>query len=89
MDETEGWADFRSGYGSENRKFLAASFPGTPWILASATLDDEAIASIATSLGTSRLNHHNYPEIQIPTESATERQIYRTGTENTTTLIKF
>ena len=55
MDETEGWADFRSGYGSENRKFLAASFPGTPWILASATLDDEAIASIATSLGTSRL----------------------------------
>ena len=49
MDETEGWGDFRAGYGSENRKFLAASFPGTPWILASATLDDEAIASIATS----------------------------------------
>ena len=42
------------GYGSENRKFLAASFPGTPWILASATLDDEAICNIATSLGTSR-----------------------------------
>ena len=55
MDETEGWGDFRTGYGSENRKFLAASFPGTPWILASAMLDDEAIASIATSLGTSRL----------------------------------
>ena len=55
MDEAEGWGDFRSGYGSENRKFLAASFPGTPWILASATLDDEVISSIATSLGTSRL----------------------------------
>ena len=62
---------------------LQASATGEPTIL-----DDEAIASIATSLGTSRLNHHNYPEIQIPTESATERQIYRTGTENTTTLIK-
>ena len=49
MDETEGWGDFWTGYGSENRKFLAASFPGTPWILALATLDDKAIASIATS----------------------------------------
>ena len=54
MDETEGWGDFRIGYGSENRKFLAASFADTPWILASATLDDEAIVNIATSLGTSR-----------------------------------
>ena len=59
MDEGEGWGEFRVGYGSENRKFLAASFPGTPWILASATLDDEAIVNIASSLGTSRWTLQN------------------------------
>ena len=53
MDLKEGWGDFRAGYGTENRKFLAASFPQAPWILASATLDDEAINNIAESLGTS------------------------------------
>ena len=65
MDESEGWGDFRVGYGIENRKFLAASFPDTPWILASATLDDEAIVNIATSLGTSRSNQHFIMEWEV------------------------
>ena len=37
MDEVEGWGDFRSGSGTENRRYLAAVLPGIPWILASAT----------------------------------------------------
>ena len=54
MDEEEGWGNFRVGYGNENRQYLAAVFPNTPWMIASATMDDEAIDSIASSLGTTR-----------------------------------
>ena len=54
MHKAEGWQSFREGYGDEMFRYLASTYPDTPWILASATLDDEMIDSIVTSLGTNR-----------------------------------
>ena len=56
LHEKEGWQNFRQHYGEDTFSYLASAYPATPWILASATLDDESIQSIAESLGTSRLN---------------------------------
>ena len=54
MHHAEGWQGFRSDYGMEMFRYLAATYPNTPWILASATLDDASIDSIVESLGTKR-----------------------------------
>ena len=54
MDDSEGWRSFRSDYGEETFRYLTSAYPGTPWILASATLDDSSIASILESIGSSR-----------------------------------
>ena len=55
MHEVEGWQGFRAGYGSDMFRYLAATYPKAPWILSSATLDDDCINSIVESLGTKRL----------------------------------
>ena len=59
MHEVEGWQGFRAGYGTDMFRYLAATYPKAPWILASATLDDDCINSIVESLGTRRLVFRN------------------------------
>jgi hypothetical protein len=54
MHDYEGWQSFRVDYGVEMFRYMAATYPKVPWILASATLDDDSIESIVKSLGTKR-----------------------------------
>lgn len=54
MHSQEGWQSFRSNYGVDMFRYLASTYPKAPWILSSATLDDDSITEIVQSLGTKR-----------------------------------
>ena len=58
MHSGEGWQDFRANYGGDMFRYLASTYPKAPWILASATLDDDCIHSIIQELGTKRWASH-------------------------------